>query len=412
MSVHTRRAGTIPLRHTVPSLMRDPARALVEFGERSGGEVVKLNLGSLRPYLITHPDHLQRVLRERSDNYVRAGDDLQWRPLKRLFGEGILSDGEHWTNSRHILQPLFTARRIDGLVDRLAVAIEEAIDELEEPARTGRPVDMGNVQAQIVCSATMRIFFADKITVPDAMRIMQAQDAIAWSVMPRILVPWAPLAAPMPGDRTFRRAVQLIDDLLLPTIRAARATADDDADADDIISTLWRGRTEDGGRLDERQVRNDTVAMVATTTETTISVLTWLWPHIEQNPAIAARLYEELDRGRRGPAGTPRAPARAALHPAGARRTAPALSDRLALPPDGGRGGRHRRSPDTGRCHPGGQPDDHPADVAVLGPARGLRPGPVQPEAGPQPAQVRALPVRGRSRTSASECTCSIWRRH
>ncbi|GGM61670.1 hypothetical protein GCM10011608_53510 [Micromonospora sonchi] len=276
--------------------MRDPARALVEFGERSGGEVVKLNLGSLRPYLITHPDHLQRVLREKSDNYVRGGDGLQWRPLKRLFGEGILGDGEHWTNSRHILQPLFTARRIDGLVDRLAVAIEEAIGELEEPARTGRPVDMGKVQAQIVCSATMRIFFADKITVPDAMRIMQAQDAIAWSVMPRILVPWAPLAAPMPGDRTFRRAVQLIDDLLLPTIRAARATADDDVDADDIISTLWRGRTEDGGRLDERQVRNDTVAMVATTTETTISVLTWLWPHIEQNPAIAARLYEELDQ--------------------------------------------------------------------------------------------------------------------
>ncbi|WP_341721317.1 cytochrome P450 [Micromonospora sp. FIMYZ51] len=284
----------MPLRHVVPSLIREPARALVGFGERSGGEVVRLNLGSFRPYLITHPEHLQRVLREKADNYVRAGDGLQWRPLKRLFGEGILSDGEHWTNSRHILQPLFTARRIDGLVDRLAVAIEEAIDELEEPARTGQPVDMGTVQAQIVCSAIMRVFFADKITVPDAMRIMEAQDAIAWSVMPRIIVPWAPTAAPMPGDRAFRRAVQLIDDLLLPTIRAARDTARDGDD--DIISTLWRGRTEDGGQLDERQVRNDTVAMVATTTETTISVLTWLWPHLDRDPAIATRLFEELDR--------------------------------------------------------------------------------------------------------------------
>ncbi|WP_233559009.1 cytochrome P450 [Micromonospora radicis] len=293
-TVQTRRAGTVPLRHTVPGLLRDPARTLVECGERSGGEVVKINLGSFRPFLITHPDHLQRVLREKSDNYVRAGDGLQWRPLKRLFGDGILGDGEHWTNSRQILQPLFTARRIDGLVDRLAVAIEESIDELAEPARTGEPVDMGDVQAQVVCSAIMRVFFADKISVPDAMRIMKAQDQIAWSVMPRILVPWAPLVAPMPGDRTFRRAVQLIDDLLMPTIRAARETVDEGTD--DIISTLWRGRTEDGGRLDERQVRNDTVAMVATTTETTISVLTWLWPHIEQDPAIAARLYEEIDQ--------------------------------------------------------------------------------------------------------------------
>ncbi|WP_233512620.1 cytochrome P450 [Micromonospora deserti] len=291
---HTRRAHSVPLRQVVPSLLRDPARALVEFGERSRGEVVRLNLGSFRPYLVTRPEHLQQVLREKSDNYVRAGDGLQWRPLKRLFGEGILSDGEYWANSRHILQPLFTARRIESLVDRLAEAIEDAVDELEAPARTGAPVDMGTEQARIVCSAIMRVFFADKISVADAMRIMQAQDAIAWSVMPRIMVPWAPLAVPMPGDRSFRRAVRLIDELLLPTVRASRETAE--SDGDDIIATLWRGRTEDGGRLDERQVRNDTVAMVATTTETTISVLTWLWPHLEKDPQVAARLYEEIDR--------------------------------------------------------------------------------------------------------------------
>ncbi|WP_245719199.1 cytochrome P450 [Micromonospora rhizosphaerae] len=284
----------MPLRHVLPNLVRDPARALVEFGERSRGEVVRLNFGSFRPYLVTRPEHLQQVLREKSGNYVRAGDGLQWRPLQRLFGQGILSDGEPWSNSRQVLQPLFTARRIDGLVDRLAEAIEDAVDELDGPARAGRPVDMGAEQARIVCSAIMRVFFADKISVPDALRIMEAQDAVAWSVMPRILVPWAPLAVPMPGDRAFRRAVKLIDELLLPIVRASKETAE--SDGDDIIATLWRGRTPDGGRLDEHQVRNDTVSMVATTTETTISVLTWLWPHIERDPVVAERLYEEIDR--------------------------------------------------------------------------------------------------------------------
>ncbi|MFC0003104.1 cytochrome P450 [Micromonospora siamensis] len=294
MPADARRADVVPLHHVVPNLLRNPARALVEFGERSNGDVVRLNLGSFRPYLVTRPEHLQQVLREKAGNYVRAGDALQWRPLKRLFGEGILSDGEPWSNSRHILQPLFTARRIDGLVDRLAEAIEEAVDELDEPARAGRPVDMGAEQARIVCSAIMRVLFADKISVPDALQIMEAQDAIAWSVMPRILLPWAPLAMPMPGDRTFRRSVRLIDEVLLPIVRTSHRTAE--SDGDDVISTLWRGRTEDGGRLDERQVRNDTVSMVATATETTISVLTWLWPHIEQDPQVAARLQAEIDQ--------------------------------------------------------------------------------------------------------------------
>ncbi|MFU8875588.1 cytochrome P450 [Micromonospora sp. SL4-19] len=284
----------MPLRQVLPSMLRDPARALVSFGERAGGEVVRLNFGSFRPYLVTNPEHVQQVLREKAGNYVRAGHDLHWRPLKRLFGDGILSDGEPWANSRHVLQPLFTARRIDGLVDRLAESIEEAIDELDGPARAGQPVDMGAEQARIVCSAVMRVLFADKISVPDALRIMEAQDSIAGSVIARILVPWAPLAVPMPGDRSFRQALELIDELLMPIIRASRETAE--ADGDDIVATLWRGRTPDGGRLDERQVRNDTVAMVATATETTISVLTWLWPHIERDPRIAERLYEEIDR--------------------------------------------------------------------------------------------------------------------
>lgn len=292
--VRTSRPGSVPLHRVLPGLIRDPAKALVEFGERSRGEVVKLNLGSFRPYLVTRPEHLQHVLRERADNYVRAGDGLQWRPLKRLFGEGILSDGKFWSTSRNILQPLFTARRIDGLIDKMAEAIGEAVDELETPARAGQPVDIGAEQARIVCQAVMRLFFADKISIPDAMRIMEAQDAVASSVMSRIIVPWAPLALPMPGDRTFRRAVRAIDDVLLPIVRASRQTAE--TDGDDIISTLWRARTEDGRQLDEQQVRNDTVAMVATTTETTISVLTWLWPHIEKNPEVAARLYEEIDR--------------------------------------------------------------------------------------------------------------------
>ncbi|MEU8184530.1 cytochrome P450 [Micromonospora sp. NPDC049044] len=278
----------------MPKLFRDPARTLVDVGERSQGEVVKLSLGSFRPYLVTRPEHLQRVLRENSDNYVRAGDGLQWRPLKRLFGDSILGDGEHWKNGREILQPLFTARRIDSLVDGIAETIEKAVDELDEPARAGQPVDMGTAQARIVCSAITHVLFGDKITVPQAMRLIDAQDAIASSVMPRLIVPWAPMAVRMPGDRAFHQAVQLIDDMLLPIVRAARTTAE--SDGDDIIATLWRGRTADGGRLDERQVRDNTVAMIATATETTITVLTWLWPHIAQNEQIAERLYEEIDR--------------------------------------------------------------------------------------------------------------------
>ncbi|GLY20407.1 cytochrome P450 [Micromonospora sp. NBRC 101691] len=277
----------------LPALVRDPARALIDAGNRTGGRLARINLGSFRPYLVTHPDHVQHVLRERAENYERAGDGLFWRPVKRLFGEGILGEGQIWSASRRMLQPMFTAKRVESMIDGMAEAISDAVDELDAPSRVGRPVDIGNEQSRIVCRAIMKVLFADKISVPDAMRVVDAQDAIASAVIPRIVVPFAPLSLPMPGDRTFRRAVRIVDEVLVPIVRESRATAEE---GDDVISTLWRARTDDGRQLDEQQVRNDTVAMFAATTETTINVLTWLWPHLDEHPEVADRLYEEINR--------------------------------------------------------------------------------------------------------------------
>ncbi|WP_431977469.1 cytochrome P450 [Micromonospora haikouensis] len=285
-----RRARSVPLWHVAPGLLRDPVRALVGFGERADGEVVRLNVGAFRPYLVTDPDHVQQVLGDRADNFGRSGAGAFWGPLRRLFGDGILGDGPVWSDSRRILQPLFTARRVESVLHRMAATIADAVAELDAPAHAGRPVDIGAEQARIVCRAIMETFFGDRISVADALRLIRAQDAIATSVIPRVLAPFVPLALPMPGDRAFRDAARRIDEVLVPIVRSARGS-----DGDDVIATLWRGTTADGRPLDERQVRNDTVAMVAVTTETTVNVLTWLWPHLARAPEVAARLQEEID---------------------------------------------------------------------------------------------------------------------
>jgi cytochrome P450 len=283
----------MPVRRALPGLLRDPVSGLVEAGNRSGGEIVRVNVGSFRPYLVTHPEHVQRILRENAANYERAGDGLFWRPIKRLFGEGILGEGQIWSASRRMLQPLFTAKRVESLVDGMAAEISAAADDLCAPGRAGHPIDLNTELTRIVCRAMMKVLFAGKISVPDAMRVVAAQDRIATAVLPRLLVPFAPLSLPMPGDRTFRDAVREVDDVLLPIVREAMRRPDDGGD---VIATLCRARTEDGRPLSEQQVRNDTVAMFAATTETTINVLTWLWPQLSAHPEVAARLQTEVER--------------------------------------------------------------------------------------------------------------------
>src|SRR4051794_36474689 len=208
-------ADVVALHRALPRLVRSPLDALVGFAEEAGGRVVRLNLGSFRPYLVSNPAHVQHVLRDNASNFVRDGKGMLWRPVKRLFGEGILAEGQVWAASRTTLQPLFTAKRVDALVDEMAVAVTEAVDALDEPARAGRAVDIGAELSKIVCGAIMRVLFGGKVSVPDALRIVAAQNTIATAIVFRLLVPFVPNAVPMPGDRPFRNAVQDIDDVLL-----------------------------------------------------------------------------------------------------------------------------------------------------------------------------------------------------
>lgn len=274
-------------------MARDPLAALIHFGEQANGNVVRVDLGTFRPYLVTAPKHVQHVFRDNADNYVRDGKGLLWRPIRRLFGEGILAEGPVWAASRKTLQPLFTAKRVEAISDELAEAIEEAVGALVEPARAGRVVDIGSELSRIVCHAIMRVLFADRVSVPDALRILSAQDTIATTILARLLLPFVPNAIPLPGDRAFRAAVQTIDDILLPAVRAARRAHDG---GDDVIATLSRARDSEGRQLNERQVRNDVVAMFATSTETTYGALTWLWTLLDANPTVADRLYAEIDQ--------------------------------------------------------------------------------------------------------------------
>ncbi|PZG24432.1 cytochrome P450 [Micromonospora craterilacus] len=281
----------MPVWTALPQAIRGAHQALVDVGNASGGEVVRLGLGVSSPYLVTNPEHVQQILQDRAANYPRGDDTALWRSVRKLVGDGILAEGDTWMASRKTLAPLFRRGRIDGLTDTMADAIDEATSRLDEVAGTGTVVDIGAELSRIVCAAIMRVFFDSRVSVDDALRIMAAQEAIVTAMAPRILAPFVPWWVPMPGDRRFHRAVQTIDDILLPVLREALRQP---GDGDDVLSTLARAR-RDGQPLTERQMRDDLVSMVAVTTETSYVVLTWLWPVLANHPDVASRLYAEIN---------------------------------------------------------------------------------------------------------------------
>ncbi|MEU0519466.1 cytochrome P450 [Streptosporangium sp. NPDC006007] len=271
--------------------MKDPVNALAEIGRQAGGEVVRLDLGLFRPYLVTHPDHVQQVLKSDWTNYRREG--MFWRPLRRILGASILGEGKPWESSREVLQPLFTRRYISSIAEEMAKTITLRIQELDRYALSGRLIDAAEEMAGIVNQAVIRVLFGDRITRADGERLAPAYDTAATSINFRLLMPFMPYSVRVPGDRAFMKAVETVDDVLFPVIRKARA---DRSDSLDVISALCRARGEDGAEIGDRQIRDDLVSVYGAASESTAMTLTWLWPLLDAHPQVAERLYEEIDR--------------------------------------------------------------------------------------------------------------------
>jgi cytochrome P450 len=272
-------------------LMRDPLKAFEEIGRQADGEVARLDLGLFRPYLVTRPDHVQRVLRDNAANYRREG--MMWKPLSRLVGEPSGADPA-WPLKRNTFQTLLTGKNIETFTDEMAVTIAGAVDELGRRVGTGVPVDASAEMTRIVYRAITRIFVGDKLSMSEVDELGRAITiATTSSFRSRMLLPFVPNSFPLPGDRAFQRAVQDVDDIIMPIVRESRRH---EADGSDIVSLLLRTRAEDGTGLDDRDVRDGIVSLFVAGTETTVTALTWLWVVLDAHPKLASKLYAEIDR--------------------------------------------------------------------------------------------------------------------
>ncbi|WP_169948475.1 cytochrome P450 [Microbispora sp. H11081] len=283
----TRNTGVLPFYRFLAKHPRDPVAAFEEVGAQAGGRIVQLNMGPFRPYLVTHPDHVQHVLRNNQPNYVREG--MFWDPLVPLLGDGILSDGEHWQESRRVLQPLFTAKYVESLADRMAEIITEQIDAVVRP---GEPFDVVDGISAIVHPTIVRLFFGDRISSGDIARLIPAYEVAVTATWPRLLMPFVPNSVPLPGDRAFRRSIDTINTVVYPRVHEARRTA---TEGKDVVSAICRARADDLGERGDRRIRDDMVSMHGASTETSATALTWVWVALDAYPDLAERIYKELD---------------------------------------------------------------------------------------------------------------------
>jgi cytochrome P450 len=102
-----------------------------------------------------------------------------------------------------------------------------------------------------------------------------------------------PDRVPTPANLRLRSAVRRLDRVVYQLIAERRAQG---GESDDVLGLLIEARDEDdGGRMTDRQLRDEIMTLLLAGHETTANALVWVWYLLARHRDAAQRLVEEVD---------------------------------------------------------------------------------------------------------------------
>lgn len=252
------------------------------------GDIFYYRAAWIHVYFLNHPDLIEAVLVR---NYQNLLKDHVIRKSRWFFGDGLLTnEGESWLRQRRLSQPAFHRERVASYAQIMTGYTTQMLDGWEE-ANSGEPLDIHQEMMQLTLRIAVRALFsveAEQIgAISSAMNTMMRN-----STGLRLLLPPIARHLPTPAMIEFRRAVRQLDQTVYGIIAKRRGH---EADSSDLLSMLMQARDEDGGRMNDKQLRDEVMTFLLAGHETTALTLSWTLHLLAQHPSVEEQLHAELE---------------------------------------------------------------------------------------------------------------------
>jgi cytochrome P450 len=249
------------------------------------GDFVPIRFGPFAAHMAFGPAEIEEILVERAPDFRKS---FGTRMLIPLLGHGLLTaEGGEWLAHRRLAAPAFHRDRIAGYGRTMAGYAAERADGWDE----GRQVDVHEEMNSLTLRIVARTLFDADVTprIEEVARLgTEVQDFYYGRFASlRFLIPtWLPT----PANRRLARSIRRLDEVVYGIIRERRP----DEDRGDLLSMLLLARDEAGGRLTDRQVRDEVMTLLLAGHETTAVALTWTFALLDRAPDVRRRLEQEL----------------------------------------------------------------------------------------------------------------------
>ena len=275
----------------IPNLLRciaDPF-GLVTEAALGHGDIILLVNRPVKVYLINHPEYIRDVLITHNQDFVLGPIRVS---MKMALGEGLLtSEGDIHLNQRRLIQPVFHKQRIEAY----GTVMVEQTSQHTARWQNGDVVDASQEMSKLTLRVVIKALFNSEVPAT-VTHLGDASTFMNKYISARGRNPLGPILhkLPLPFNRRFRRAKALVDGIIYDLIRERE---DSGTDNGDLLSMLIAagGNGNAPGAMTHRQVKDETITLIAAGHETMANALTWIWYLLSEHPEVEAKLHQELD---------------------------------------------------------------------------------------------------------------------
>jgi cytochrome P450 len=244
-------------------------------------------LGPRKVVLINSPELVSEVLVERATDFDKP--ELERMCLRPAFGDGFILS-EHVTNKQHrrLIAPAFHRSRLTAYAEIIAGYTERIVRYWEE----GGTVDLVQEMMRLMLWINGKLLFGTDLLDESSElgRALAIGQHYANAKLGALLP--IPYSWPTPGNTRFLKAMARLHATVSRMIEDRRSLSDQD----DLLSMLLAARDdEDGGFLDDIQVRDEAMNLFLAGHETVANALCWACYLVTQHPMVYKRLRDEGD---------------------------------------------------------------------------------------------------------------------
>jgi cytochrome P450 len=263
-----------------------------------GQGIIPLRLGDELFCLLTNPDYITQVLKDRL-SFIKARDLQQ---LRGILGNGLLtSEGDFWLRQRRLSQPVFHQQQIKSYGDVMVEYTQQMLATWQD----GSVLDVHEEMMRLTLNIVMKTLFNQDVQDSAAGNIAHALDvAMNWVEHQEEIGVKAALneIGEMPAseadlsseemDQQLQSAIELLDETVYAMINQRRTT---NTTGNDLLGMLMQVEdADDGSRMTDTQLRDEVSTLILAGHETTANALSWTWMLLAQHPQVRAKLNTEL----------------------------------------------------------------------------------------------------------------------